>query len=806
MLHFFAFTMATIFRKFFALTLTVVLVSHAPAQKGIVRGRVVEAGSNQPIPFANVVVQGSTKGTSTDLEGRFELTDLTPGFTNLVVSSLGFKTVTYRDVLVTNAKPVTVEIQMEPAAKEVEAVTIESAAFNKTEESPVSLRTVGLAEIERNPGGNRDISNVLKSFPGVASIPTFRNDIIIRGGAPNENRFYLDGVEVPLINHFQTQGASGGPVGIINVNLIREVNFLSGAFPAARGNALSSVLEFTQVEGSADRKKYRFALGSSDAAFKTEGPLGRKATGIFSFRASYLQFLFRALQLPFLPTYFDWQYKVRWKLSPKDEIIFIGLASLDRFRLNLDQNKTEEQRYILRVLPVNYQWSYTMGAVYRRFTDRGRHDFVLSRNMFHNRAFKYQDNVEAPQNLLLDYLSRESENKFRYEYNARIAGWKINAGFNAEHARYTNYTFQRLKTLAGLDTVQVNSLLHLGIGGVFGQVSREFFNSRLALSLGLRSDFNTYSREMMNPLATLSPRFSASFRFSERWALNANAGRYYQRPAYTLLGFADASGRLVNKNNGLRYIRCDHVVGGLEYNPGPNSKITLEGFLKEYSQYPFSLRDSISLANQGSDFGVVGNTQADSRGTGRAYGVELLAQQKLFKGFYGILAYTFVRSEFTDKNNRLIPSAWDNRHILSLTGGYKFKRNWEVGVRWRFAGGLPFTPYDTATSLLVPVFDVTGQGIPDVQRFNTLRGPVFHQLDVRVDKVWYLKKVSINMYLDIQNVYNYKFRTRDYLDIQRDAGGSPLIIMTPRGPSYLPTWIPNTVGTVIPTLGVIVDF
>ncbi|MCS6981846.1 MAG: ferric aerobactin receptor, partial [Flavobacteriales bacterium] len=125
----------------------------------------------------------------------------------------------------------------------------------------------------------------------------------------------------------------------------------------------------------------------------------------------------------------------------------------------------------------------------------------------------------------------------------------------------------------------------------------------------------------------------------------------------------------------------------------------------------------------------------------------------------------------------------------------------------RLAGGLPFTPYDTTTSLLVPVFNITGQGIPDVQRFNTLRGPVFHQLDIRVDKVWYWSKFSLNLYLDIQNVYNYKFRSRDYLDIQRDAAGNPVVILNSQGqPSYLPRWIPNTTGTIIPTLGIIVDF
>ena len=783
------------------------VISGIHAQNGIIRGRVIESGTNNPIPLANVVVQGESKGVSTDFEGRFELKDLKPGFTNLVVSCIGYKTSTFRDILVTNAKVAYVEIQLDPTTREIETVTIESAAFNKTEESPVSLRTIGIAEIERNPGGNRDISNVLRSFPGVASIPSFRNDIIIRGGAPNENRFYLDGVEVPLINHFQTQGASGGPVGIINVNLIREVNFLSGAFPASRGNALSSVLEFTQLDGNPERPKFRFALGSSDASFKTDGPIGKNATGIFSFRASYLQFLFKALKLPFLPTYFDWQYKFKIKLGPKSELAILGLASLDLFKLNLNQTETEEQRYLLRFLPVNNQWSYTIGAVYKRFTKHGQHNVVLSRNMLDNRIFKYQENIETPENLILDYKSQESENKFRYEYNARIKGWKLTLGINAEHGRYINFTYNRLRTLAGIDTIRVWSTLHLGIGGIFGQVSRGFFKERLITSLGLRSDFNTFSSTMLNPLNTLSPRFSLSFRFSDLWAFNANVGRYYQRPSYTILGFANRDGQLLNQSENLRYIRCDHVVGGVEFNPGPNSRLTLEGFLKLYNHYPFSLRDSISLANQGSDFGVVGNVPVDSRSRGRAYGIEFLVQQKLFKGFYGILAYTYVISEFEDKDLRLIPSAWDNRHLLSLTSGYKFNKNWELGVRWRFAGGLPFTPYDTATSVLPQVFDITGQGILDVKRFNTERGGVFHQLDVRVDKVWYLKKISINLYLDIQNLYNFKYRTRDYLDIQRDGNGQPIVNLNAEGePNYIPKFLRNTTGTVVPTVGLIVDF
>ncbi len=777
------------------------------AQTGVIKGKVINAETNEPIPFANVLVVGTTLGTTTDVDGNFELKNLTPGFTNLSVSFLGFKTLLFRDVQVTNAKAAYVQIAIEPAAKEVGEVVIQASPFNKTEESPISLRTVGIAEIERNPGGNRDISNVLRSFPGVASTPAFRNDIIIRGGSPGENRFYLDGIEVPVINHFQTQGASGGPVGIINVNLIREVNFFSGAFPSNRGNALSSVLEFNQVDGASDRWKYRFALGSSDAGITAQGPIGKKTTFIGSFRASYLQFLFKALRLPFLPTFYDYQMKWKIKLDRKNEISIISLGALDRFRLNLKDDETELQRYQLNFLPVNNQWNYTLGITYRHFGDKGNHLVVLSRNMLNNRAFKYAGNDDSdPANKIQDFNSNEIENKLRYEYSARVGTWKFSGGAGFEYARFTNYTFSKFKTFGGgVDTVEFNSAIDLYIGSLFGQVSKSLFKERLSLSLGLRTDFNSFNANMLNPINQLSPRFSASVKVTDWFNINANAGRYYQRPNYLLLGFRDAQGALANKENGLKYIRADHAVGGLEFIPTPNTRVTVEGFYKWYANYPFNLRDSTSLANEGAGFGVVGNVPADSRGRGRAYGLEVLAQQKLFKGFYGILAYTFVISEFTDRNGNYIPSSWDNRHIITLTAGYKIKGNWEFGARWRLLAGQPFTPIDTATSLLIPVYDVTGFGIQDSDRLNTLRSKPFHQLDIRVDKSFFFKKWSLNLYLDIQNVYNFKFKGQDFLSIERDANGNG--IQNPDQPgSYIPRFLPNRSGTVIPTLGVIIDF
>jgi len=201
--------------------------------------------------------------------------------------------------LVTNEKTPYIFIELVQDNEQLEEVIVQSKLFKKSIESPLSRQSLGIAEIERNPGGNRDVLKVIQSLPGVASNPGFRNDIIIRGGSPVENKFYLDGIEVPVINHFQTQGSTGGPVGIINADLIRNVDFYTSAFQSDRGNALSAVIEFTQKDGNPEKINTRATIGTSDAGITLDGPINNKTTFIASVRQSYLQFLFKLIKCLF---------------------------------------------------------------------------------------------------------------------------------------------------------------------------------------------------------------------------------------------------------------------------------------------------------------------------------------------------------------------------------------------------------------------------------------------------------------------------------------------------------------------------
>jgi len=217
------------------------------AQSGIIKGKVKNAINNEVLPSVVVAIQGTTVATTSNLAGFFELKNLKPGFYNVEIKLIGFKKKVLYEIQVNNLKASIIDVELEEDSRNINTVEVTAKNFYKPAESPVSLRTIGVSEIKRNPGGGRDISKVIQSLPGVASSATFRNDIIIRGGAPNENKFYLDGIEIPNINHFATQGSTGGPVGLINVDFVREVDFYSGAFPANRGNSLSSILNLRMV-------------------------------------------------------------------------------------------------------------------------------------------------------------------------------------------------------------------------------------------------------------------------------------------------------------------------------------------------------------------------------------------------------------------------------------------------------------------------------------------------------------------------------------------------------------------------------
>lgn len=784
--------------------LLVGVVAHAAE----VRGRVLATLGRAPLAGVNVVVQGTGKGALTDEQGRFVITEVPPGLVNVQASLLGYRRAVQYEIELSPARVAELEFLLDEEIVKTDSVSVTASPFVRRAASPVSVRTIGAAEVERFPGAARDLSKVLQGTPGVAATPNFRNDLIVRGGAPNENRFFLDGISVPTINHFATQGSSGGPVGMIDVRFIREVDVYTSAFPSARGQALSSVMDFRMRDGSAEQSAYSVTVGASDLGATAEGPLGTNATYLFSARRSYLQLLFKALGLPFVPTYNDAQLKVRARLGTHDELSFLAIGAIDDFALNTGEKArdTEIKRYLYEQLPINSQWNVTTGLVWKHLAPQSVTTTTVSRSKLDNRAYKYAGNDETdPAKRLLDYRSQETERKLRIERSERHMGMQWEYGVGVESATYTTSTFARTASQTGPLTVDYDSRMSLTQAAVFAQASRSFVRDRLTLSLGTRIEGADYAPETKRLAEQFSPRLAASYALSSRWRLNASVGRYVALPAYTVLGYRDSLGALANRDRGAGYVRTDHMVAGLELATTTNSRITAEGFLKRYADYPYLLREGISLANLGADFGVIGNAPSVATSRGRAYGFELLAQQRLYRGWYGIAAYTFVRSVFTTRDGSFQPSAWDNRHLVSIAGGKRFSKGRELGVRWRYLGGAPYTPDNVALSARADVWDVTGRGVPDYSRLNAERNGALHQLDVRFDKRWFRKGTAINFYLDVQNLYGFQPRLAPTLLVDRDAAGQP--IPDPANPgSYLTHFTREDSGTVLPTIGVTIEF
>ena len=766
-----------------------------------IKGVVIDKSTRQPLEFVNVLVVGLGIGASTDANGNFLITQVPPGIYRLQASFLGYKTELTPEYRVNHVTPY-VQIELEEENASLNEVVVTASPFQKVPESPVSLRVIGLQEIEKAPGANRDISKVVQNYPGVAFSPIgYRNDLIVRGGGPSENRFYLDGVEIPNINHFSTQGASGGPVGLIDADLIRSVKFYSGAFPADKGNALSSVLDFSLRDGDMERNSLKATLGASEVSLSSNGHIGDKTSYLVSVRQSYLQALFKILGLPFLPAYTDASFKIKTRFDSHNELTLLGLGGIDRMKLNLGI-EGEDAEYMLSYLPEINQETYTVGGVYRHYFQRHVQSIVLSQSYLNNRNVKYRDNDESSEeNLTLRLGSIEQETKLRMENTSSWSVWKVKAGFDLNYSRYKSNEYRKVFANV-LREYDYHTDLSLWRWGMFASVDYAAPDKSFTASMGVRTDGNNYSDKMKELWRQLSPRLSVSYRLIEGLTLSGHVGLYYQLPSYTALGFKGEEGEYVNRH--LDYISVSQESLGLSWTPNENMELSVEGFYKLYGHMPFSLSDQIPLSCKGNDYGTIGNEALSSEAKGRSYGVELMFKWLLTQKLNLSSSLTIFKSEFKDgEQGGYVPSAWDNRFILNMSGTYNFPKHWSLGAKVSCIGGSPYTPYDVEKSSLVEAWNVQGRAYYDYSRYNQERLPVFGQLDVRVDKTFYLKKCMLGFYLDIQNITASKLR-------QPDALMSTGQIENPSAPlseqRYVMKSIRQESGTLLPTLGITFEY
>jgi len=551
-----------------------------------------------------------------------------------------------------------------------------------------------------------------------------------------------------------------------------------------------------------ERNSLKATLGASEVSLASNGHLGKKTSYLVSVRQSYLQFLFDMLGLPFLPTFTDAQFKLKTRFDARNELTVLGLGGIDKMKLNTKADD-EDNEYILSYLPKIQQETFTLGAVYRHYAGAHVQSVVASHSYLNNRNTKYQQNDESdPEHLMLRLRSTEQNTQLRLENSSSFRNWKVTVGTSLDYSQYSNTTFQKVYTDRA-QTFDYHTYLGIMRWGLFGTVNYTSIDERFTASLGLRADANNYSAAMKDLSDQLSPRLSLSYQLTEHWSLSGNAGLYYQLPPYTALGFKNNNGLYANKY-ALRYMQVSQGSIGLNWRKGDTFEVSVEGFYKDYDKIPLSVADGIPLTCKGNDYGVIGNELLTSTAQGRSYGAELLLKWLIAKKLNLASSFTLFKSEYrTDKESEYIASAWDNRFIFNLRGTYNLPRHWSVGMKVSCIGGAPYTPYDADKSSLVTAWNAQGKPYYDYTRYNEERLPAFTQVDIRIDKTFYLKRCMLGFYIDLQNIAGSKLKQADVLM-------STGVIKNPDAPiaeqRYVMKSLKQESGTLLPTLGITFEY
>lgn len=731
-------------------------------------GVLVEAGQRQPIegstilaiPAPDDVPPGRIKKriyeppgepawqvkTTTDAEGKFQLAGIPSGRVRVVILTDGFQRLEFVEV-VPEGEALTVKyFQTRESTNPYR--TVVTTSLDEREE--VARRTITAEEIGALPGTQGDALKALQNFPGIARSPFAIGLLVIRGSAPTDSATYLGYHEIPQLFHF------GGLTSVFNSDILTQIDFIPGNFDSRYGDAIGGVVNVAPRKGRRDGYHGYIDSDLFDTGVMVEGPIG-KGSFILSGRRSYIDLLLpvfvpddAGLDLSIAPRYWDYQalfdYPVSGgnlsvKLFGSDDRTKVVASSPNEVTTD-DRNRFESTVWFHRA---DLAYDKEIGPWKFLVTPSFRYDYfdVAAGDFF---SFDLETQIMSTRAEVTRRLSRRSALRVGTEYV-----WGRYA-FTAKAPPVPN---------------QVGST-----GEQFVSKDDQFFNIPAlytTLTLGVTDKFTLYPGLRFSyyygpyNYTTTDPRLRFAWQIADNTLLKGGAGTYSQAPEVVEFDKTFGNPRVGPEHAG-------HFSLGVAQDFGRGVKLEVTGFYNH--QYNLAAPSTKIVLRPD---GTVGPENFASTGSGRAFGMEVLARKDLTKNFFGWLSYTLMRSERRDsKNDPFILTNLDQTHILTLIAVYKLPRHWQIGGRFRLVSGNPETP------IIGSVYDASSGGYQPVQGgVNSARLPAFHQLDVRVDKKWIYKRVSFTLYLDIQNVYNrqnVEF-TNYAFDFSENApvGGLPII-------------------------------
>lgn len=720
-----------------ALWLTAFLTNLAFAEGlGRISGIVRDAMTKEPMPFAVVTLLGTDRGAQTDDQGRFVIESIPSGTYRVQAAIIGHTPLIKTDIVVAPGHSKEVVLELEPSWIDIEGIEISPEYFSRRSDAVTSTQSFSNEEIRRAPGGFEDVVKAVSVLPGVVQAQNGRNDLIVRGGAPSENLYVVDNVEISNINHFGTQGAAGGPLSFINLDYVNDVTFSTGGFGSQYGDKLSSVMTIDLADGRRDRVGGKATISATQFGLNLEGPITSQGSFLASARRSYLDWIFRAADFAFVPEYWDFLAKGTYSLNSQNELSVTGIGVVDQIRMFSDD---AEKRYDNSRILANTQDQIHGLASWRRLFKGG---FVTT-SMGHTSVdynFMQNDSLLNP---LLVSNAHEAETSLRSDVVVEFKhGSQLSLGAQGKAADLRGDMLVPSYTTTFGDTLDIDRTWN-GSGlksALYSQYATRL-TQRLSLSVGARVDHLDLIRDKF----AFGPRLAFSYDVTQRTNISLAGGRYQQAPSYVWL--------MTNQQNrGLKHVQADQLVVGIERLVRDDTRVRVEGYVKRYVNYAASLdRDYLVLANTGAGWGGAeegfssfGFDPLSSDGSGLSRGLEFLIQKRLSDiRCYGIASLTLSQTDFEARDGISRPGSFDQQVIFNLSGGYKPSSVWEYSAKFRLGSGTPYTPFNL-------------DGTQDANRYNDARLPIYHSLDVRVDRRWIFSTWNLITYLDVQNVYAYK--------------------------------------------------
>jgi hypothetical protein len=726
---------------FLAAILIVTFTSFLVGQTGKMKGKVIDRVTKEPLIGVNVTVEGTTTGAVTDSAGIFIVNSLPCNTVSIRVSLLGYKPQIKTDIVITNTKPAQVHVELEPTVLESkEGVTVRGEYFYKPREVTTSEHSLSFEEIRRAPGAASDISRMVQSLPGVVQTTDSRNDLIVRGGSPSENLTIIDGFEIPSINHFGSQGTTGGAIGMVETEFISEVFFHSGGFPVQYGDRLSSVMDIRFRNGS-EHTSGSFDLSMAGAGGIIEGPIGQKTDYLFSIRRSFLNLLSKSSPTgnKAIPIYQNINGKVTHKFSEKDIVSLFVLSGWDNIHINQDSSGFSNRKANYDVNMDNNE--HLAGISYKHVGEKGFSTVQLwfTRNDYTNEA---NDFLVQPTDHVFQNDSREDQ--WALSLTRSVAVNKIigiTAGIGAKQVAvdYDLYHHPFTSPLGtsynALTIHRINSHVR---GDIFAQATYKPIEEFVINAGGRINYFNELENQY-----SFDPRFGCSYTLMPDLTLNASYGIFHQAPDNIYLFGGEV------QNTDLDFIKATQTIVGLEYLPLNGMKVSVEGYIKDYKNYPVSLDDPrVSMANSGDSYGIRSTEMLVSKGTGRSMGIDFFVQQKLVEKLYGLFSYSYSQTLNAALDGVQRSGSYDIPHVFTISGGYIINTNWEISSKFHYVSGRPMSGIDEAASR------TQHELVYDLNRINTERYPDYWRLDIRVDYRAYFDNFNIVAYLDFENVTN----------------------------------------------------